>query len=69
MVLIDGGLICSTVNQKHCFRIIHREEVFVSDVACLSANFINNAAFRHFLGKCLCVAVLAGVIDIDCFYS
>ena len=27
---------------------------------------MSNAAFRHFLGKCLGVAVLACVIDIDC---
>lgn len=66
MVLIDGGLICPDVKQKHCFRIIHRKEAFVFDVASLSIDLINNLALSHSLDKCPCVAVPAREKDVDC---
>ena len=58
MMGIQAGLVLPLVYQKDCFRIIHGEEIGVTEIAFLGADIGNYTAGNHLLSVPPCGTIL-----------
>ena len=65
VVRVEGGLIPPLVDEQNSFRIIHREKIFIAQIAFLGPNCRRDPAAGHFLSEGSGAAVRAGIVEID----
>lgn len=64
VVCVDCLLVRPFVDEQHCFFIVEGQEIFVTQIAFFTTDFIDDSARRHLPRKSFCRSVFAFVIDI-----